>query len=488
MSDDDVYILAKGAELAPEGLDELDTISQALYWIGFRTDVQRNNIISDSFVSYDDIRLFSEKDISNMASDWSSRQASNGKIIFGTRRTKLVKAFTHWVQDFYRISREPSVDGLNEASFLAMLNRALARSEIRKNIKDQNKTAAEAASPGPLKSEREFKNWEEKFINYASAHLGANGIPLSYVIRENEDPPENEEYTDFVSMTISCAPLKGEFYEADRLSVYNMLVSFTTGHPSGDWLKSTSKYSDGRKSMKALRDHFTGEGNVTRNMAEADRLKENLHYKGERSMDFETFLTQCQKMFNIYEKEGEEMGEDAKIRFLFKKIQHQGLKGSIEALKAQQVSGSKITYTMVTNHLATAVSELPEYISKNRNISASSASTVNHSSTIYDSKGNIITGFIPNWNSLSREERAKVFAERKRLGKKGVGTKSQSHCLKQLREQNKKYKRQIASLKNEKKEDLNKEIKSEDQEKHDDIDAGDQFGGREKKKAKKLGL
>ena len=113
-------------------------------------------------------------------------------------------------------------------------------------------------------------------------------------------------------------------------------------------------------------------------------------------MDFETFLTQYQKMFNIYEKEGEEMGEDAKIRFLIKKIQHQGLKGSIEALKAQQVAGSKITYTMVANHLATAVSELPEYISKNRNISASSASTVNHSSTIYDSTGSIITGFIPN--------------------------------------------------------------------------------------------
>ena len=46
------------------------------------------------------------------------------------------------------------------------------------------------------------------------------------------------------------------------------------------------KYSDGRRSMKALRAHFAGEGNASRNMAKADRLKEHLHYKSERAMSF----------------------------------------------------------------------------------------------------------------------------------------------------------------------------------------------------------
>ena len=36
----------------------------------------------------------------------------------------------------------------------------------------------------------------------------------------------------------------------------------------------------------------------------------------------ETFLTKCQKMYNIYETHGEVMTEDLKIRFLFKKIQY----------------------------------------------------------------------------------------------------------------------------------------------------------------------
>jgi hypothetical protein len=65
--------------------------------------------------------------------------------------------------------------------------------------------------------------------------------------------------------------------------------------------------------MQALHDHFSGEGNATRNMAEADRLKESLHYKSERAMSFKTFLTQCQKMYSIYKKEGEPMTDEAKV-------------------------------------------------------------------------------------------------------------------------------------------------------------------------------
>ena len=76
--------------------------------------------------------------------------------------------------------------------------------------------------------------------------------------------------------------------------------------------------------MEALRRHFAGEGNANRYLVEAERIQESIHYKSESAMAFETFLPQCQKMFNIYEKEGEEMSDEAKVRFLFRKVQHSG--------------------------------------------------------------------------------------------------------------------------------------------------------------------
>ena len=85
--------------------------------------------------------------------------------------------------------------------------------------------------------------------------------------------------------------------------------------------------------MIALRTHFVDEGNASRNMAEAERMHEIIYYKGKRSLSFEIFLTQYQKMFNIFKKEGEEMLDEAKVWFLFRKVQHAGLCSSIDTLK-----------------------------------------------------------------------------------------------------------------------------------------------------------
>ena len=67
-----------------------------------------------------------------------------------------------------------------------------------------------------------------------------------------------------------------------------------------------------------------------------------------------------QKMFNIYEEEGEEFTESAMLRELFERVQHPQLQDIIKALKVRfDMEG--ITYTQAANHLTATVSELPEY-------------------------------------------------------------------------------------------------------------------------------
>ena len=117
-------------------------------------------------------------------------------------------------------------------------------------------------------------------------------------------------HLDFINKMIACAPLSGEYYDVDKVVVFNMLVSFTMGQLSGDWIKTTLRYSDGRRSIKALQTHFVGEGNAFRTLANANRLKKTLYYKNERVITFEMFLTNLQKMFNICDKENEGVLED----------------------------------------------------------------------------------------------------------------------------------------------------------------------------------
>merc|ERR1740124_105532 len=55
-----------------------------------------------------------------------------------------------------------------------------------------------------------------------------------------------------------------------------------------------------------------------------------------------------------------------------KKIHHSGLDADIAALKASIATNptGTITYSTLCNHLSTAVSQLPEFIAKGRNISS----------------------------------------------------------------------------------------------------------------------
>jgi hypothetical protein len=486
----EIYEPVTGTTYITRDISESNTMIQILWWIGFRTNAQTTLIYNDGVDGWESIRMLSKEDIDTMAKSFAGRTTQNGRIIFGTNRTKRLRAVVNWVQDFGRVNEDPRIRGLNEIKFKAALVTAESREKIRCALKE-NKIPSDA-SPGPLIRESKWKEWEEKFENYLRLHLGSSGVPLSYVIREDGAYGKLLSSADFIAKTTALSPHQGEYYEADNLTVFNFIVSFTTGHPSGDWVKDTLKYSSGRRSMKALRDHFLGEGNATRSLASAENLRSSLHYKNERSMAFETFLTQTQRMFNIFDQENEPMSEEAKIRFLFQAIQHKDLLITVEALRAQQTAGSILTYTACANHLTTAVSQLPEYIQRNRNISGVEVGSVSTSS-IYKEDGTInATGIIKDWDKLSSSDKRLVYKERKRLGVKygrggndgnrnvakgNQGAKAaNSNTITQLRKQNNNLKRRIKALKSTPTEESVEDSNIDD--------AGDEFGGKNSKKKK----
>jgi len=482
-----VYQPVAGMEVPRADLSDQDAMIQMLHWIGIVNVEQRNIIIRDCFSDFRDLVRLDEKDISNMIKDLGGRTAAGGRLNLGTKKSKLMTGMLHWAKDFGRVSEKPSIEGMSQATFLDELDRAIDRADYRHRASEQLSTRAKESDPGPLKSERDWKDWEQKFTNYAGCHFGSAGVPLSYVIRKNDDPDPSANDFKFVARTIACAPLSGTAYEHDSLQVHEMLVNFTTGQASHAWIKAVEKFEDGRRSMKALRDHFEGKGNATRNLAEANRLRESLYYKNEKSLAFEKFLSMMQDMFNIYAQEDQDLSEKSKIELLFSKVQHQGLQAAIEALRTKEVEGVDLTYTAAANHLSTTVARLAAHTG-NRNISGVGVQPSGPG--IYNPDGSIKTGHISNWRSLSNEERSKVLNERKRLGagkKKGGGDKSSNdqaaNTMKQLRHQNQKQRRKIKALMRKNPDDG--EDSDSDESAKPVNDAGDQFGGKNSKKKSK---
>ena len=70
-----------------------------------------------------------------------------------------------------------------------------------------------------------------KIHQYLSTLIVVIGVPLSYVVREKENPDAEWDFPKFIDKTIACASLKGNYYEADHHTVHKALLSFKTGHP-----------------------------------------------------------------------------------------------------------------------------------------------------------------------------------------------------------------------------------------------------------------
>ena len=102
------------------------------------------------------------------------------------------------------------------------------------------------------------------------------------------------------------------------------------------WIKSTARSQDGRKDMKALRKHYSGEGNQSYRIGEDGKIKATFHYKSERSFPFDKFLDKFQRMVNIYKEEGETILEPTKVRLLLDKIKEPPFSAAVKVVQVNQ--------------------------------------------------------------------------------------------------------------------------------------------------------
>ena len=302
---------------------------------------------------------------------------------------------------------------------------------------------------------------------------------------------------------IACAPLHGAHFRADSRRVHQLLKNFLVAETAEQWIKNLEPHADGRRDMLALREHYSGEGNASRRIATAERMREGLHYKNKRSLVFSTFLDHMQKMFNIYEEEGEEFTENAKLRELFKWVQHPQLQDTVKALKVCfDMDG--ITYTQAANHLTAAVSELPEYhLTRKVSASSSGASRIRGgggsnnisnikkkggmqapNKSVLTSDGLVFTGYYLNRSELSEEDKQHVLDSRSKKKKGGIGNKQQISDVTSIAEQLQVIKRTISELVSSKNDHINiisNEDKMKSKVRHAQNDAGNAFGGRRAK-------
>jgi hypothetical protein len=218
---------------------------------------------------FKDFHYLIEKDIRDMAEDFSKRMQANGCIVFGLGCTKKLTWVMHWIQDCYSANDHPTHCLFNNE----VLIEALSLAHIHKSDIDLVVANTKAANPGKVKDERKWPEWEKAFTNYLLVIPGVKGIPLSDVIRKNDNPTKDPYYGSFNEQIISQTPLKGQYYKANARSVHNLIVGFVQGESLENGIQSIAKHQDGKLDMIALQNQYAGEGHSTRCIADARKIQ-----------------------------------------------------------------------------------------------------------------------------------------------------------------------------------------------------------------------
>ena len=207
-----------------------------------------------------------------MADGYEKRTQAQGCIPFGLQHIKLLIGVMHWVQDQDRCYRSISTGDIADANeFREIIDISIQRAALRKVEDDQVDMISKAADQGTFKDERKWPDCEPAFINYLSTRPGSYHVPLSYIVREREDPNHDRDFgDDFVSKMIKCTPLHGAHFRANSRRVHQLLKNCLVAEMSEQWIKNLEPHANGHRDMLALREHCSGEGNASRHIATAE--------------------------------------------------------------------------------------------------------------------------------------------------------------------------------------------------------------------------
>jgi hypothetical protein len=380
----------------PAGVAEepaIPEMEQVMRWIGF-DELKAKRVATQIGERICDFAEFSHSD-EKMLTESLRGLPTNIRIHVSLAQAKKIKATIDWVKDQDGANKTPSIGGLDEESFLSAIRESAKREVIREAAKENAETLAKAASPGKLTGEEVWDKWKAGLENQLSMLYGVNGVPLVYVIREKEEPEEGKSYANFTQECIEKCKLNGQEFAEDYKYVHNIIQSLIVGEDAEQWVRDHKKSKNGRTDFLTLVAHFTGEGNNTRRIGDAERLEKTLHYKDERAMGYQTFLAKTKHMFNIFEEVGEPKPESAKIRFLLDGIRSTELQPIVQAIRAGMTLDPNV-YTFTTTAIMIASQVTPK--ETNRSVSALGKESGDKTST----------EFLPvkKWRALSAEQQA----------------------------------------------------------------------------------
>lgn len=311
--------------------------------VGRRSDASRlsEEMFDDSFESFMDMEY------KNMIDDFktmSNLAQNEGRIRLTVMMKRNIRGLLQWVKDEYRHGRDPSITEFT----LDDIESLVRKNKTHDLYVEKSKELASASEPEKFKSSTKWNDWKPTFLNYLKAIPGRDRIPLSYVVRENEEP----DYTpkqDFLEEYVLTAPLIGDAFEIDTSEVRTYLMKYITGNETAEaTIQALQNKRCGRVAFKALKNHYEGVGVYGTDITRAERILNTLHYNGEKKpyMWWTEFEKQLTWAFGAFDSKEERVvySDVMRLRMLLRKVQADFLSSQKASIDVE-LSKIPMTYT-----------------------------------------------------------------------------------------------------------------------------------------------
>jgi hypothetical protein len=279
-------------------------------------------------------------------------------IVVNYLSQKKLSIMTYWANKLHRLDEEIDAAAFTPAEiekYGTMMNSEPDKDTVVKE-------------PQEFKGNVKWKPWKEAVISYFNSVLTKDLIPLSYILREQENPTQGAQYESDHQRLVAIAPLRGNEFKHDNGIVFDFLKTWTINGPAYPWMKQYSVTRNSRASWLALLAYYEG-------TAARDRVKEaayaaivNVKYHSARKkFSFETYINIHQEAYQDLRQNDEIIPEDKCVRDLLMGIRDQSLNAAKQTIMAIQDLRGDFAATVA--HLATTIQMNAAITPDNRNIS-----------------------------------------------------------------------------------------------------------------------
>merc|ERR1712127_304976 len=125
----------------------------------------------------------------------------------------------HWEKDKHRVNEDLDFPNrTDDVNLLAELQEETIRENCRKIQRKTGESLITTDFVIKLKNSSQWDRWSIELKSVPSSIIGAKGIPLTYVIRENEDPGDDSDL-NWTEKFEANSYLEGPEYDIDVKTV-----------------------------------------------------------------------------------------------------------------------------------------------------------------------------------------------------------------------------------------------------------------------------